>query len=98
MTVKYRNKATGEVTEGMLVTGAQNDTVGLVVWAGAHKVNLNQTFRTLEGGVRQFVPIVRQRIGEPIEIPVGSLLTIEPEGQLNVLLPDRLSEYYEEVH
>ncbi len=97
MAVKFKNKKSGEVIEGLLVTGDQNDLVGIVVWAASRGVEFNQVTKRNAGGEMEFLPVYH---GASLEeaLPVGTLIEISAEGASNSWSPEHLAEHFEEVH
>lgn len=101
MAVKFKSKATGQTYEGLVVTGQQNDTVGIVVWAGSHGLNVNQTTQRGPAGDLSYLPVLPSphEDGEPMTVEVGSALLLFPEtGVLSFVSAGELAEFYEEVH
>lgn len=74
MTVKYKDKSTGKVVEGLLVTGDPNDTVGIVVWLDSLGFNSNQVSSPVLGGGTTVLPKLADSSGP---VAAGSLIWIE---------------------
>lgn len=94
---RWRNKKSGEIIEGLRVTGDQNDLVGLVVWAEMNEVFFNQVAKKVLGGGIVYLPRFLDAAPEDA-LPVGTLVEIPASGISRIWSPDFLSENYEEVH